>query len=305
MAHPGRPRRRNKTPSQSIPHQQVPQHYLKPIKEEPTTNLHDESDLISFRTDAYTRFINNQELLENVVSKYIHSSKIIPPKSFPDPLPKSSDLNALKYDEVYFGDLAALKHINEKLEKELNSKEEDITLSKEYEFQSQSTARLARLTCDLKDESCIEALETEMKKILAEYKNTFHMKFESIQNYKPYKASIDVHVDSAPANYNPRSLDSMINMNQPQSPEQNNIEIPHNPGLGQNGNSHTNGQDGGNGDNDYFDNSFLEFQQPQSKDMLNDIVDDDMGGLINFQDDDIMNGNFDEDFLSQIDHSME
>ncbi|KAF7999242.1 hypothetical protein HF325_006774, partial [Metschnikowia pulcherrima] len=45
--------------------------------------LHDEADLVNFRADALTRFITNQDLMDNVTLKLIHTSRLAPPKSFP------------------------------------------------------------------------------------------------------------------------------------------------------------------------------------------------------------------------------
>jgi hypothetical protein len=52
-------------------------------KEEPAAKLHDEADLILFRADALARFVANHELMENVTLKFVHTSKITPPAAFP------------------------------------------------------------------------------------------------------------------------------------------------------------------------------------------------------------------------------
>ena len=45
--------------------------------------LHDEADLVNFRADALTRFITNQDLMDNVTLKLIHTTRLAPPRSFP------------------------------------------------------------------------------------------------------------------------------------------------------------------------------------------------------------------------------
>lgn len=307
MGHPGRPRRRNKPVVQPVYQPQIPQHYLKPIKEEPTSHLHDESDLISFRADATSRFVMNQENLENVTSKYIHASKIIPPKSFPEPLPKGDsnesdfvnfDPENVKHDQVYFGDLDALQKMKQHLQKELQIGDPEISFGEEYQYQQESTRKLAELTKNLQDVETLEIMEKEMNRIIQDYKQKFNKKYTSTSHSNPYKAEIQVKVDRAPENYNPKLLDLMVNLNHN---EQNQNGHNTNPQNGQNG---QNGQGNGNFNGEYFDNSFMEFQPAPTKDMMDQMVDDDMGGLIDFEGNDMMNG-LDEDFLSQIDHSLE
>ena len=117
MAHPGRPRgRMNKKTLQAqaasqaeqlarVQQQQAQQQAQRAaqaqmgnnpnsqqsIKEETGVQLHDEADLISFRNDALLRYITNHEYIENVMSKLIHSSKIIPPSLYPL-IPKSMSM---------------------------------------------------------------------------------------------------------------------------------------------------------------------------------------------------------------------
>ena len=90
--------------------------------------LHDEADLISFRNDALFRYITNHEYIENVTSKLIHTSKIIPPSLYPMiPKPNTSgDYENLKPEDVYFGDLSAMKYIEKKLITKLEQMEKNL-----------------------------------------------------------------------------------------------------------------------------------------------------------------------------------
>ena len=154
MAHPGRPRgRMNKKTLQAqaasqaeqlarVQQQQAQQQAQRAaqaqmgnnpnsqqsIKEETGVQLHDEADLISFRNDALLRYITNHEYIENVMSKLIHSSKIIPPSLYPL-IPKINEYENLKPEDVYFGDLEAMKYVEKKLaERSDNMKENQILL---------------------------------------------------------------------------------------------------------------------------------------------------------------------------------
>lgn len=307
MGHPGRPRRRNKVPVIQNHIRQPPppqQHVKQPVKEEPTNSLHDESDLISFRNDALSKLIQNQELLEIVTSKYIHTSKIKPPSSFPEHAKRPQELNdqeltaylkTLGPEGTYFGDYEVMKFVTKKLTQESeNQQEVKVEFSDEYTFQKNAVERIAKLTEDLNDEDSLNKLEDEYNQILKEYKEKHNKTLLNILGYKTYSVK-NPNVQEAPKDYNPRSINSMININQNQP--QNNMN-----------NMNTNM-------NTEFDNNFM-FQNNKNLDDINNLFQrqsndnmvDDMGDLINFQGDEgdiIEGGAFDEDFLSQIDHSME
>ncbi|EMG50614.1 hypothetical protein G210_2062, partial [Candida maltosa Xu316] len=206
-------------------HQSQPQPPHGPGKEDPGIQLHDEADLISFRTDALVRYISNHEYIENVTSKLIHTSKIIPPSLYPI-IPKISDYENLKPEDIYFGDLSAMKYVENKLMNRLEAMK-DITNnenvrylvdSESYNFQKESQKKLAGLQRNLTDKESVTALEQELDKVLSEYNAKFKQNYKVVPAVHQYSISVDklapnLDVTSAPENYNPKSINSFININ--------------------------------------------------------------------------------------------
>lgn len=232
MGHPGRPRRRNKIQTPFRPLEEQPISHPKPtFKDELAIQLHDEADLISYRTDAARRFISNQEYMEKVVSTYIQSTKIIPPRSFPEPPSRQARTHEdwqkitsdLKPDEVYIGDLKIMKIKNKILEDEverlnaqlqlLPSNDEGFVDSKEH------INRLAQLQFQVHDKNSFNELQVAYDSIVKEQEEKYNKKFTMVPKIRKHSESIDklsngsVQVSSAPPNYDPRLVSTFINMN--------------------------------------------------------------------------------------------
>lgn len=199
--------------------------------------LHDEADLINFRADAYARFINNQDYLENVALKPFHTSQIAPPLSFPIPEKKYKDtdddeelqkvLEDQKPDLLYFGDLKLMRLREkllaaevEELQKEVLTQSADTVFSEESRFQHRATTTLAKLYAECNDIESIEKLEKEMELIISENEEKFQKNYVLQQApYKKYSIaasdiSPDLEVQTAPPLYNPRLIMSFINMSE-------------------------------------------------------------------------------------------
>lgn len=283
MAHPGRPRGRTSKRSQhiqqqhiqsqplNVPQHQMPnqhrvhnhghgQHHTQQHRTQPQHTmkeehqLHDEADLISFRTDALTRFITNYEYLENVTSKMVHTSKIIPPSLYPIiPKLKQTEFSKLTPEDIYFGDVEFMKAREAELTKqidELNGDEHSsakyLPQESEYLYQKEKTDRLLDLQSKLYDKSLADALEKELDTILNEYKTKFNKEYKYSERPKAYAVSRDkigdnTNIQEAPANYNPRLINTFININNGnQNPHYQNMyqNDPHNsmkPVIGMNG----------------------------------------------------------------------
>lgn len=211
------------------------QRHPQSMKEEAPVQLHDEADLINFRTDALNRFISNHEYLENVTSKPIHNSKIIPPPSFPleqpltlknaRPEPTEEQLQAtlsnLKPEDLYFGDLNLMilksKQLAEEIEQEKNDKFVGFDDDEEYCFQREKIKQLDNLQSKITDIKSVENLEAELESILLEYKSKFKKTYREIPSITKFSIPIEeisksIQVTKAPANYNPRSISSFINI---------------------------------------------------------------------------------------------
>lgn len=206
-------------------------------RKEENIQLHDEADLVNFRTDAYTRFVNNQDYLENVALKLFHTSQISPPPSFPVAKSKKYSENALdsevekvlqelKPEELWMGDLRLMKaklvlslqQVKQE-EKELNELSPQTIFSDLFLFQSEAIKRLAKLQRSCHDLESSEALEKAMEETLEQYKEKFGQTLEVQQ--QPYeRKSIPVatlapgvEVKQAPPLYNPRLIMSFIDIN--------------------------------------------------------------------------------------------
>lgn len=361
MGHPGRPRRRNKIIPPNSQQQPVPQ-ARQPIKE-PMVLLHDEADLISFRSDALHRFTTNQEYLENVTSKHIHSSKVIPPSQFPT-TSKHEDTSEeelrtvaqnLKPDELYFGDLKLMKLKNQQLVEEIDKLKQvpsqyTIDNDKEYTYRRDHIDKLANLQAKLGTNASFEELETELSKTLEAYETEFNKKYTSMPSVHKHSQNINdlthdpVNVLRAPDNYNPRLISSLVSINNnpvgnpednadvfgenvnfdgdrngmafmenfPQQNQPGDFNPNTGPGISNNFamnmvannnnvNDNDNTNDNNDSNNDDIDHLFNDGDNNNQE--MGDIDD-----LIDFQqaDNEIMGGaDFDQDFLSQIDHSME
>ncbi|KAL6452173.1 hypothetical protein SBY92_001430 [Candida maltosa Xu316] len=229
-------------------HMGGPPNHHHPQHQDPGIQLHDEADLISFRTDALVRYISNHEYIENVTSKLIHTSKIIPPSLYPI-IPKISDYENLKPEDIYFGDLSAMKYVENKLMNRLEAMK-DITNnenvrylvdSESYNFQKESQKKLAGLQRNLTDKESVTALEQELDKVLSEYNAKFKQNYKVVPAVHQYSISVDklapnLDVTSAPENYNPKSINSFININNDSNNSNENTLAHNDNGAGSFGN---------------------------------------------------------------------
>lgn len=206
-------------------------------RKEENVQLHDEADLVNFRTDAYTRFVNNQDLLENATLKPFHTLAIVPPSSFPvhskKKYPDSATddevlktLQDLKPEEVFFGDLrlmkarmmVSLKELHE-ADKELKDLTPALVFSEKSLFQAQAIKKLAALQRSCSDMNSLETLSKALQETLQTYKEKFSGTFEVQQEpYKIFSIPVnelapDLEVKQAPPLYNPRLIMSFIDMN--------------------------------------------------------------------------------------------
>lgn len=197
------------------------------IKEEPGVQLHDEADLISFRADALNRYITNHEYIENATSKMVHTSKIIPPRLYPQ-LPKRDvlDIADLKPEDIVFGDLQMMKLKQKQLQREILDLKQDTNVyyakyvpnDSKYNFHSNAVDKLSELQSKMYNQESLQDLENEVDKLLLEYKEQFNQTLHSVpavKNYSVPVTSIDrlIQVTHAPPNYNPKLITSFININ--------------------------------------------------------------------------------------------
>lgn len=206
-------------------------------RKEENVQLHDEADLVNFRTDAYSRFVSNQDLLENVTLKPFHTLVIAPPSSFPlhskkkYPDSASDDdvlkaLQELKPEELFFGDLRLMKAKLLLSLKELDSAEKEleelsprVVFSEKYTFQAEAIEKLAALQRSCNDVEALDTLGKVLEETLAQYKEKFSGTLEVQQEpYKKFSVPVselapDLEVKQAPPLYNPRLIMSFIDMN--------------------------------------------------------------------------------------------
>ncbi|KAF6065224.1 hypothetical protein FOB64_004984 [Candida albicans] len=130
----------------------------------------------------------------------------------------SGDYENLKPEDVYFGDLSAMKYIEKKL----------ITKLEQMEKNLDPNYKIGRITRKLTDKESLNTLELELEQILNDYKTRFNKNYKETPSIYQYSISIDkidpsVEVNSAPENYNPKSINSFINIGGDTNSSQNNI----------------------------------------------------------------------------------
>ncbi|OWB69610.1 hypothetical protein B5S30_g5031 [[Candida] boidinii] len=172
-----------------------------PTQEE-TIETHDEMDIFSFRNSSVSKFKLNNDLLENLILKYLPIDSIIPPKSFPDATINSKKIinpdeiknkNELELKKLVsdplnnssiFGNLSLMK-LKDDLLNDLISQEEnllsesapsssnDLKLSDKYKFEKVKTNEIGSIfkTYNVKD---IEKYNDLFIKIKTECKEKFN-----------------------------------------------------------------------------------------------------------------------------------
>lgn len=192
--------------------------------------LHDEADLVNFRADALNRYITNQDLLDNVALKLIHTSQLVPPRSFPHVQGAGAKIyleNATKDEllavvqnmnpgDLFSGDLRLMRAKQEVLAREIAAleaeNEAENVLSTEAQFQKQAVDALAAAYAGYGDSETALELEATLERTLSEYSSKFGQKYVC-EERQPRKFSIliqnlapEVVVKQAPADYDPRKF---------------------------------------------------------------------------------------------------
>ena len=179
--------------------------------------IHDEADLVSFRVDALNRFITNHEYLENITSKSIHSSKLIPPSLYPTVPQRDCSVTDLKHDDVYFGDAKMMQKKVSQLKQHMSTIGYNAYLPhKETKVQKKMTDKLTKSF----NESSMDILEKQLNSILEEYKSEFNKTYSSlsVKKYSVDRSKFpDVKIEVAPKNYNPRLINTFVNMGENQT----------------------------------------------------------------------------------------
>ncbi|RKP32630.1 hypothetical protein METBISCDRAFT_21317 [Metschnikowia bicuspidata] len=197
--------------------------------------LHDEADLVNFRTDALIRLIKNQDFLENVSLKPFHTAHIAPPSMFPTQSKKAYAEGAtdaeieemvakLLSEDLVCGDVRLMRAKQALLERECASLASEKPTSVESEFSVEmqfQRAAVQRLVM-FRREKCtfgsLDALERVLNDVLDEYRTRFSKQY-TLQQTRFHKHSLPIkdlapHVDvqQAPPLYNPRLITSSLEM---------------------------------------------------------------------------------------------
>lgn len=305
----------------------------RPVKDETGPQIHDEADLVSFRNDALKRMLMNQEQLENVTTKYVHTSKIIPPGIWATSNKESAsmdDAEMEKYlrellDKPYFGDLRLMKKKEEMLQQEIESLRETHVRGMddlEYTFQQAATNILAEKFAKITDKESFEQYQKETEQILEDMKSKHSKEYKVHVPYTKRSVSplsFGIKVERAPESYNPKLVNSLIglgndkvepdymdgggfetndthkqNSGSAEPQDQFAIDILQGEGHGPTENNASGVNNTGTMMDDNIDSMF-------GGDNAQSMLDDDMNDLINFDqadDDDAMGSNgFDGEFL--------
>ncbi|KAH3665445.1 hypothetical protein OGAPHI_003629 [Ogataea philodendri] len=166
--------------------------------------LNDEVDVFSFRQSAGFKFKLNNDLLENVVSKYLPLDKIVPPASFPgcviggraiesEPAPTEEEiaqsLENPNAEDSHCGDLKVLKLKESFIEKQITTLESDNssqTLDEKFEFETEKIKQL----CDgyqNYDVRKIDEFQASLDSIEKDLEVKFQVKVQPEHKYKQYQ----------------------------------------------------------------------------------------------------------------------
>ena len=122
--------------------------------------MHDEADIMSFRSAATQRFLLNQELMENITDKWVHTDSIIAPKPFANVQTTKTNIEELK-EELYFGNLVLMRQKVESLDKSIEIMKEEADVSKLFDdnrFLQDAIDKLASGT-DFDSDNQIDSIE--------------------------------------------------------------------------------------------------------------------------------------------------
>ncbi|KAI5951525.1 hypothetical protein KGF54_004599 [Candida jiufengensis] len=209
--------------NQQHPHhqQQHPSRNNSAIKEDGGITLHDEADLISYRNDALIRYVSNHEYIENITAKVIHSTKIIPPTLYPN-LPKRNKEDystPMNPEEIYYGDLEYMKHVDGNLIKNLKIMKSDddpgftryLFNCPQYKVQQKRNSELEKLERDVHNKESLHKLEEKYDSVLKEYKSKFDREYVILPHVEQYsiptsKLDPNLKVEEAPKDYDPRKI---------------------------------------------------------------------------------------------------
>lgn len=195
--------------------------------------LHDEADLVNFRADAFTRFIENQDQLENVTLKPFHTANIAPPSSFPvhstkKYAPSATDaevdetLAKLGPEELFMGDRRLMEAKMRQLARELAAAKEelaqqtpDAVFGTDFTQRSKTILKLARLQAACLCEETMAELEKAAQQLTSGENYVFGLDLHRQFSIPIDQLAPDVEVATAPPLYNPRLILSFIDIGNP------------------------------------------------------------------------------------------
>lgn len=277
MVKPATQRRRNKVYQQQLMAQQAQaQQAAKQKDQDEIGGMHDEADVMSFRSAATHRFLLNQELIENITEKWVQTDEIIKPKPFAHFQTTKENIDEIK-DELYFGNIKLMRQKAAKLEKELENVKQEEEISQE-----KSTNRYIREVVDRLSESFANPDSSQFEEIEKSFQEKLNKPLvDCLYSIKSFP-KINNDQSQAPPNY----WEDLAKAKEAQAASTNNHLVISNQGYMQ---------------EDPAQNVQEQLQYVEAPPaFVNDDINmmDDVGfGLHSTLDD--------QDFLSQIDHSME
>jgi hypothetical protein len=239
--------------------------------------MHDEADIMSFRSAATQRFLLNQELIENITDKWIHVDNILKPKPFANVRTTETQIHEIK-DELYFGNLELMKQKVALLEEQILELNSAPTIGEDFEDNEFLCEQINQLS---------QAYESNSRVDIPAVESTFTEKLKNTLTSERYRVKKLPKINSdhreAPSNYWEelrRAKEEVLQRsNVPPQPE---LLVPQGFSMPDDAISAQDPMAG--------------FRQPVFENADLNMMDDAFGQYSNLDD---------NDFLSQIDHSME
>ncbi|GMM33977.1 hypothetical protein DASC09_013020 [Saccharomycopsis crataegensis] len=312
---PGKP---GPYPANVRPHQQqLLQHQIKRPASQiaNSSSFHDEAEVMNFKQSLAQRFIQNQELLEVILEKNVPLKNIIPPAPYPEPKQHNIDDPM----SVWIGSLDSVKQQIERNNVECDTLKSDDQHSTVLDPQFMERGKLLRKLRHL-DTTNLDEMNENMMDIMGQFEATSDSK-KFFRDSNCIKKSIDKlkpkNYSEAPANWYQRQEQIKLEIQkkyeeemkrkaveeeearrlQEQAQRQQQSIISHGSQLS---NIQQHPVVAGGADSMTFG-----YDSNIPGGLNNDVFNNEMAGFIDDNEFGIQSALDDNDFLSQIDHSME
>lgn len=194
MVKPVTARRRNRVLQQQQQSQMHQQQQVSRQRDDELT-LHDEADVMSFRSAATNRFLMNQELMESLLERWVPLRSIVKPT----PFPVDSGKSELEDEEIYFGNLELMKKKLKLIETDIDEVNVKIDNKLSFNEINYLNEQITELSNNFKNPS-ISNIEN-FNKIQQSYSKKFNKSFKDDRFKIRSIKKLNIDLSKAPDDY--------------------------------------------------------------------------------------------------------